>query len=127
MLDEKGILDNRWLMAHSNMTKADADLYRERGIHYSSTPSTEMQMGLVFPCACFRDDLGVKDLGSLGIDCHGNNSAFMPGEARIGLQGARAARGEVSNVALEGIVRMLISRLDCCRERENTVDCWLQC
>jgi cytosine/adenosine deaminase-related metal-dependent hydrolase len=99
MLDKKGILDNRWLMAHSNMTKSDADLYRERGIHYSSTPSTEMQMGLVFPVACFRDDLGVKDLGSFGVDCHTNNSSFIPGEARIGLQGARAARAEVSKPA----------------------------
>ena len=94
-LDELGILDKRWLMAHSNMTKEDADLYRKRGVHYSSTPSTEMQMALVFPVACFRDDLGVQDLGSLGVDCHTNNSAFIPGEARIGLQGARAAKGKV--------------------------------
>jgi adenine deaminase len=33
---------------------------------------------------------------SLGIDCHTNNSAFIPGEARLGLQSARASRGEVS-------------------------------
>lgn len=94
MLDDKKILDKRFLMSHSNMTKEDADLYRERGVHYSSTPSTEMQMSLAFPVACFRDDLGVKDLGSLGVDCHTNNSSFIPGEARIGLQGARAAKGE---------------------------------
>ena len=91
MLEEKGILDDRWLMAHSNMTKEDADLYRQHGIHYSSTPSTEMQMALAFPVMCFREDLGVRDLGSLGVDCHANNAAFIPGEARIGLQGARAA------------------------------------
>ena len=96
MLEEKGILDNRWLMSHSNMTKEDAELYRQHGIHYSSTPSTEMQMGLAFPVICFRDDLGVKDLGSLGVDCHSNNAAFMPGEARIGLQGARAAKGQIA-------------------------------
>ena len=77
------------------MSKEDADLYRKRGVHYSSTPSTEQQMAMGFPVMAFRDDLGVKDLGSLGVDCHTNNSAYMPGEARMGLQGARAARGEV--------------------------------
>lgn len=96
MLEEKGILDDRWLMAHSNMTKEDADLYRKHGIHYSSTPSTEMQMALAFPVICFREDLGVEDLGSLGVDCHTNNAAFIPGEARIGLQGARAAKGQIA-------------------------------
>ena len=95
-LEELGLLDNRFLASHSNMTKQDADLYRKRRVHYSSTPSTEQQMSLVFPVVAFRDDLGVRDLGSLGVDCHSNNSAFMPGEARIGLQGARGARGAVS-------------------------------
>ena len=94
-VEELGLLDNRFLAAHTNMTKQDADLYRKRGVHYSSTPSTEQQMALVFPVVAFRDDLGVKDLGSLGVDCHTNNSAFIPGEARIGLQGARGYRGEV--------------------------------
>lgn len=101
-LDQLGLLDDRFLAAHSNMTREDADIYRKRGVHYSSTPSTEQQMSLVFPVVAFRDDLGVKDLGSLGVDCHTNNSAFMPGEARIGLQGARGARGQVSrNPALK--------------------------
>ena len=94
-LDELGILDKRFLAAHSNMPKEDADLYRKRGVHYSSTPSTELQMSLAYPVIAFRDDLGVKDLGSLGVDCHSNNSAFIPSEARIGLQSARAARGKV--------------------------------
>ena len=94
-IDELGYLDQRFLASHSNMSREDADLYRKRGVHYSSTPSTEQQMAMGFPVAAFRDDLGVKDLGSLGVDCHTNNSAFIPGEARIGLQGARAARGEV--------------------------------
>lgn len=94
-LEELGLLDNRFLAAHSNMSKEDADLYRKRGVHYSSTPSTEQQMSLVFPVVTFRDDLGVKDLGSFGIDCHSATSAFIPGEARIGLQGARGFRGQV--------------------------------
>ncbi|KAK3723163.1 hypothetical protein LTR37_001886 [Vermiconidia calcicola] len=95
-IDEHGFLDKRFLTSHSSMSKEDADLYRKRGVHYSSTPSTELQMAMGFPVAAFRDDLGVRDLGSLGVDCHTNNSAFIPGEARIGLQSARAARGEVA-------------------------------
>jgi cytosine/adenosine deaminase-related metal-dependent hydrolase len=95
-IEKLGVLDNRFLMAHSNMSKEDAELYRKRGVHYSSTPSTELQMALAFPVMAFRDDLEVKDLGSLGVDCHANNSAFIPGEARLGLQSARAHRCEVS-------------------------------
>ena len=95
-IEKLGILDNRFLMSHSNMSKEDADLYRKRGVHYSSTPSTELQMSMLFPVVAFNDALGVKDLGSLGCDCHSNNSAFIPGEARLGLQSSRAARGAVS-------------------------------
>jgi cytosine/adenosine deaminase-related metal-dependent hydrolase len=94
-MEKLGALNHRFLMAHSNMTKEDADLYRKHGIHYSSTPSTELQMSLAFPVMAFRDDLGVKDLGSLGVDCHTATSAYIPGEARMGLQSARAARGKV--------------------------------
>lgn len=94
-IERLGFLDDRFLASHSNMPKEDADLYRKHGVHYSSTPSTELQMSMGFPVMAFRDDLGVKDLGSLGVDCHSNNSAYIPGEARIGLQSARAARGEV--------------------------------
>lgn len=91
-----GILDERFLMSHSNMSKEDAKLYRTRGVHYSSTPSTELQMSMAFPVVAFNDELGVKDLGSLGVDCHTNNAAFIPGEVRLGLQSARAYRGKVS-------------------------------
>lgn len=93
--EKLGILDGRFLASHSQMPKEDADLYRKYGVHYSSTPSTELQMAMGMPVISFREDLGVKDLGSLGVDCHSNNSAYIPGEARLGLQSARAARGEV--------------------------------
>ncbi|KAK5171040.1 uncharacterized protein LTR77_004184 [Saxophila tyrrhenica] len=95
-LERLGVLSSKFLMAHSNMTKVDADLYRKYDVHYSSTPSTEMQVALAFPVIAFRDDLGVKDLGSLGVDCHTTNAAYLPGEARIGLQSARGARAQVA-------------------------------
>lgn len=94
-----GILDERFLVAHGgNPSQEDADIYKHLGMHVSSTPSTELQMAMGSPVAAFRDDLGddMPKCCSLGIDCHTNNSAFIPGEARIGLQSARASRGDVS-------------------------------
>lgn len=102
IIEGRGYLDHRFLLSHSNMSREDADLYRKRGVHYSSTPSSEQQMAMGFPVMSFRDDLGVKDLGSLGADVHSNNAAYLPGEARIGLQGARAARGEVGSIVNGG-------------------------
>jgi cytosine/adenosine deaminase-related metal-dependent hydrolase len=97
-LHKLGILDERWLVSHGgNPDQADADIYQQLGMHVSSTPSTELQMAMGSPVAAFRDDLGdsMPRCCSLGIDCHSNNSAFIPGEARLGLQSARASRGEV--------------------------------
>jgi cytosine/adenosine deaminase-related metal-dependent hydrolase len=97
-LQELGILDGRFLVSHGgNPSQEDADIYKRLGMHVSSTPSTELQMAMGSPVAAFRDDLGddMPQCCSLGIDCHSNNSAFIPGEARLGLQSARASRGEV--------------------------------
>jgi cytosine/adenosine deaminase-related metal-dependent hydrolase len=97
-LHELGILDDRWLVSHGgNPDEKDAAIYRKLGMHVSSTPSTELQMAMGSPVAAFRDDLGKSftQSCSLGVDCHSAVSAFMPGEARIGLQSARASRGEV--------------------------------
>jgi len=98
-LHDLGILDDRFLVSHGgNPSQQDADIYKQLGMHVSSTPSTELQMAMGSPVAAFRDDLGVDmpQCCSLGIDCHSNNSAFIPGEARLGLQSARASRSEVS-------------------------------
>lgn len=99
-LQQRDILDQRWLMAHSsNLTQEDADLYARLDVHVSSTPSTELQMSMGVPVAAFRDDLGIQlpKRCSLGIDCHSCTSCFIPFEARLGLQSARAVYGEVSS------------------------------
>lgn len=113
-LHESGILDERWLVSHGgNPDQKDADIYRDMGMHVSSTPSTELQMAMGSPVAAFRDDLGETFTQScaLGIDCHSAVSAFMPGEARLGLQSARASRGEVRSEANHRILlpRLIIS------------------
>ena len=116
-LHELGILDDRWLVSHGgNADQADADIYQKFGMHVSSTPSTELQMAMGSPVAAFRDDLGdsMPQCCSLGIDCHSNNSAFIPGEARLGLQSARASRGEVS---FSGRGHCLYVEIDCWEQK----------
>jgi len=108
-LQDLGILDD--LVSHGgNPSQEDADIYKQFGMHVSSTPSTELQMAMGSPVAAFRDDLGddMPRCCSLGIDCHSNNSAFIPGEARIGLQAARASRGEVSDGFIIPIARVCV-------------------
>ncbi|KAK3642672.1 hypothetical protein LTR56_010720 [Elasticomyces elasticus] len=98
-IESKGYLDGRFLIAHStNMPKEDVALYHKRGVHLSSTPSTEMQMSMGGPVACFIENYegqNVRELCSLGVDCHSNNSAYLPGEASLALQSARGYRSQV--------------------------------
>ncbi|KAK5686879.1 hypothetical protein LTR17_026763 [Elasticomyces elasticus] len=97
-IESKGYLDERFLIAHStNMPREDVALYHKRGVHLSSTPSTEMQASMGGPVPCFNNKYegqNVKVLCSLGVDCHSNNSAYLPGEARMALQSARGQRSQ---------------------------------
>ncbi|KAK5731719.1 hypothetical protein LTR17_011190 [Elasticomyces elasticus] len=97
-IESKGYLDHRFLIAHStNMPKEDVALYHEHGVHLSSTPSTEMQMTMGGPVPAFDaryEGQNVRELCSLGVDCHSNNSAYLPGEARMALQNARGQRSQ---------------------------------
>lgn len=127
-----GILDNRFLVSHGgNPSQEDADIYKQLGMHVSSTPSTELQMAMGSPVAAFRDDLGehMPRCCSLGIDCHSNNSAFIPGEARIGLQSARASRGEVSDSTIISMlgVYMYIALLTFSSNRNSSPKESLRC
>lgn len=42
----------------------------------------------------FQDKLGIQSHCSLGIDCHSNNTASVPGEMRLLLQNARGTYNE---------------------------------
>ncbi|KAL1845429.1 hypothetical protein Plec18170_009785, partial [Paecilomyces lecythidis] len=94
-----GSVDVKW-MSESELLKPDVILshvtgapdedykvIRENGAFVSSTPDTELQMGLGYPVA-FRDD--IKSNASFGIDCHSNNSADILTQLRLGMQHARA-------------------------------------
>ncbi|KAJ9298986.1 hypothetical protein DTO271G3_3228 [Paecilomyces variotii] len=78
----------------SHVTGAPDEVYkiiRENGAFVSSTPDTELQMGLGYPVA-FRDD--IKSNASLGVDCHSNNSGDIMTQIRVGMQTARAVENE---------------------------------
>ena len=70
------------------MEPDEAALLLKANSRVSVTPSTELQMGLGEPVA-FQSKLGIQSHCSLGIDCHSNNTASIPGEMRLLLQSAR--------------------------------------
>ncbi|MCJ1231397.1 hypothetical protein MMC12_008074 [Toensbergia leucococca] len=73
------------IFSHSN-NGANSSLLRTHGGSISSTPDTELQMGLGLP-VCFHPELYLHS--SLGIDCHSNNSADILTQMRLALQTAR--------------------------------------
>ncbi|TVY44940.1 5'-deoxyadenosine deaminase, partial [Lachnellula occidentalis] len=88
-LHSHGLLDSSILFSHgSNMDPDEAALLLKANSHVSVTPSTELQMSHGEPVA-FQSKLGIQSHCSLGIDCHSNNTASIPGEMRLLLQSAR--------------------------------------
>lgn len=93
MLNDYRILDSSVLFSHAGgATATDAALFHKTNSHVSTTPSTELQMGIgdviLNP---FRSDINIQSQCSLGVDCHSNNSASMVSEMRLLLQSARGA------------------------------------
>lgn len=90
LLHSYGVLDSSILISHATNIDADeAALLLESNSHVSATPSSEMQMCHGDPVA-FQANLGIESQCSLGIDCHSNNSASIPGQMNILLQHARS-------------------------------------
>ncbi|KAL7933324.1 hypothetical protein V8C35DRAFT_328005 [Trichoderma chlorosporum] len=90
MLEGHGVLGSDILLSHAtNLTDSDAKRLTDAKASISSTPDTEIQMGLGNP-VCFRDD--TKSISSLGIDCHSNNGSSMVNQMRLGLQAERGIR-----------------------------------
>ncbi|KAG0651489.1 5 -deoxyadenosine deaminase [Hyphodiscus hymeniophilus] len=93
LLDGYGLLDSSVLLSHAGgATPEDAALLRKTNSHISTTPSTELQMGIGDPILNpFRSDIDILSQCSLGVDCSSNNSASMVSEMRLLLQSARGA------------------------------------
>lgn len=113
LLKECALLNSTVIFSHINgIAESDAQTLLAHGAHFSSTPETELQMGLGEPVA-FRPDLSSN--ASIGIDCHSNNSSDILTQLRLGMQHARGVEnvqaienGEYPNVniKLEGMFNL---------------------
>jgi cytosine/adenosine deaminase-related metal-dependent hydrolase len=82
------------LLSHCNgMTSEEKSFIIASEVHVSSTPSTEMQMGLGEP-VCFQD--GISDVSSLGVDCHSATSSSMVDQTRLALPFSRSRHNQHS-------------------------------
>ncbi|RHZ62452.1 uncharacterized protein CDV56_105925 [Aspergillus thermomutatus] len=92
VLDGYGLLGPDLLISHAtNMTDADGEKLKRARASVSSTPDTELQMGLGYP-VCFRND--VKAISSFGVDCHANNGSSIIMQMRLALQAERGRRNK---------------------------------
>ncbi|KAF9893182.1 hypothetical protein FE257_011605 [Aspergillus nanangensis] len=92
LLDSYGLLGPDILLSHATvLTEMDIDKLTKANASISSTPDTELQMGHGNP-VCFHD--GCRNISSLGIDCHSNNSSDIVTQMRLALQSERARRHE---------------------------------
>jgi cytosine/adenosine deaminase-related metal-dependent hydrolase len=90
-LGAKGLLGPDLLFVHgAALTDHELDLIRDSGAAISSTPETELQMGMGFPVAQRAFEHGVRV--GLGVDIVSNYSGDMFMPMRLGLQSTRALR-----------------------------------
>lgn len=91
-LDKYDLLGSDILISHATgMTDADAERIIRGGVSLSSTPETELQMGLGYP-VCFQED--ISEICSLGVDCHSNNGSSVPSQMRLALQAERGRQNQ---------------------------------
>ncbi|MEO3860680.1 amidohydrolase family protein [Acrocarpospora sp. B8E8] len=106
-LAQAGLLWAHQLHSHCNTADtADLALLAEFGCKVSSTPETELGMGMGYPIAAAADRAGVA--AGLGTDIQSNNSPDMFTAMRLMLSGERArsnqkALEEVGIYAMEGL------------------------
>ncbi|GFP56940.1 5-methylthioadenosine/S-adenosylhomocysteine deaminase [Trichoderma asperellum] len=92
VLESHGVLGPDIIISHANnLFDSDAKKLSDVNAAISSTPDTEIQMGLGYP-VCFRDDTSA--ISSLGIDCHSNNGSSIINQMRLGLQAERGIRNQ---------------------------------
>lgn len=92
-LEGHGVLGSDIIISHANnLSDSDAKKLSDVNAAVSSTPDTEIQMGLGYP-VCFRDDTSA--ISSLGIDCHSNNGSSIVNQMRLGMQAERGIRNQV--------------------------------
>lgn len=99
ILDRAGLLGPDVLLSHApGLVEEDVARLRATGAFVSSTPNTEMQMGME-PVAMWRSMLE-GGVGSLGIDCHTWGTSYLPTQMNLILQQRRLLRAQ--EVGAEG-------------------------
>ncbi len=94
MMNEAGLLGEDMLFVHGGgFTDAELATLAEAGVAVSSTPETEMQMGMGHPVAARVAASGGKP--SLGIDIASNFAGDMFAQMRLMLQAERRERGRL--------------------------------
>lgn len=100
LLDRAGALGRDVILSHApGLGGAHIQRLGEAGAFVSSTPNTEMQMGME-PVSMSRAVLEAgtgtgtgTGVGSLGVDCHTWGTAYMPTQMNLALQQRRLLRG----------------------------------
>lgn len=93
ILGAAGLLGPDVLLSHAAaLGPDDVAALAGAGAAVSSTPNTELQMG-IDPVALWR---GVYEggVGSLGVDCHTWGTSYMPAQMTLALQGRRLERAQ---------------------------------
>ncbi|EPS38487.1 hypothetical protein H072_7782 [Dactylellina haptotyla CBS 200.50] len=86
-MDQQQLAGPDILVSHGcQMNDEDAAVLDKHGISVSSTPMTELQMGLGVP-VCF--DPRFQNRAGLGVDCHSAGAGDMITQMRVGLQAER--------------------------------------
>lgn len=89
-LGAAGLLGPDMLFVHgASLSQSELDSIAASGAGLSSTPETELQMGMGYPIALSGRERGVRT--SLGIDIVSNYAGDMFAQMRLALQSARAA------------------------------------
>lgn len=92
-LDAAGLLGPDLLFVHgASLTDGELAAIARSGCGISSTPETELQMGMGYPLALSGRDAGLRV--SLGIDIVSNFPGDMFAQMRIAMQAARARDNE---------------------------------
>jgi cytosine/adenosine deaminase-related metal-dependent hydrolase len=87
-MGQKGLLGPDMCLSHGNSLRDDElAAIKENGVGLSTTPDTELQMGMSHPIAFKAADLGCK--ASLGVDICSNSPADMFQQMRLLLQAQR--------------------------------------
>ena len=87
-LDNKKVLGPDLLLSHGNSLLDDElDAVARNGVSLSTTPDTELQMGMSFPIAFKAQDLGCT--ASLGVDVCSNSPGDMFQQMRLLIQAQR--------------------------------------